>query len=167
LKSVHPIISIIIVSLGLQVALKSCTTVDLYEKTVAIPAHEWSGAYKPGFTFNITDTSSQYELFIILRHTERYHFNNLFFNLHIQAPGGDSSLVIQKDLILGDNINGWRGVGMDDIYDHRISLGLFQGLLGLNHSIKSGTYTFSLEQLMREDPLENILNAGIRIEKKK
>jgi len=31
---------------------------------------------------------------------------------------------------------------------------------------KPGNYTFAIEQIMREDPLKNILNAGLRIEKK-
>jgi hypothetical protein len=30
---------------------------------------------------------------------------------------------------------------------------------------KKGDYTFTLEQIMREDPLKNVLNAGLRIEK--
>jgi hypothetical protein len=48
---------------------------------------------------------------------------------------------------------------MDDIYEHRIPLGEPQ-------SLKAGTYTFSLEQIMREDPLEHVLNVGLRLEKK-
>ena len=30
---------------------------------------------------------------------------------------------------------------------------------------KKGDYTFTIEQIMREDPLNNVLNVGIRIEK--
>ena len=31
---------------------------------------------------------------------------------------------------------------------------------------KKGTYTFTISQIMREDPLEHVLNVGLRIEKK-
>ncbi len=48
---------------------------------------------------------------------------------------------------------------MDDIYEHRIQLGSEQGL-------KAGNYTFTIEQIMREDPLEQVLNVGLRVEKK-
>jgi hypothetical protein len=48
---------------------------------------------------------------------------------------------------------------MDDIYEHRIPLAPEQNL-------KAGTYTFTIEQIMREDPLKNVLNAGLRLEKK-
>jgi hypothetical protein len=30
---------------------------------------------------------------------------------------------------------------------------------------KTGTYTFSLAQVMRENPLPNIMNAGIRVQR--
>ena len=38
--------------------------------------------------------------------------------------------------------------------------------LGSDQSLKAGNYTFTIEQIMREDPLENVLNVGLRIEKK-
>jgi gliding motility-associated lipoprotein GldH len=74
-------------------------------------------------------------------------------------PGKDTALKIRRDLTLATNDKGWLGQGMDDIYEHRIKLGEPQ-------SLKAGTYTFILEQIMREDPLENVLDAGLRIEKK-
>lgn len=138
--------------------LISCTTVDLYEKDVAIPGHEWKSSFKPSFTFTIKDTTRPYQFFLVLRHTEKYNYSNIYVNLYIQAPGSDSLSKIQRSLTLADN-NGWLGSGMDDIYEHRIALGAPQ-------SLKAGTYTFTLEQIMREDPLESVLDVGLRIEKK-
>jgi gliding motility-associated lipoprotein GldH len=66
-------------------------------------------------------------------------------------------------LPLDTNEKGWLGIGMDDIYEHRIALTppnqkfYFQ---------KSGNYTFTVEHIMREDPLQNVMNVGLRIEKK-
>ena len=138
--------------------LVSCSNIDLYEKSVSIPGHKWSSNFKPSFTFTIEDTTTPYELFFVMRHNEKYSFNNIYIVLHADLPGKDS-LSIRKDLKLADNEHGWLGSGMDDIYEHRISLGDAQPL-------KAGTYTFTIEQIMREDPLENVLNAGLRIEKK-
>jgi gliding motility-associated lipoprotein GldH len=70
---------------------------------------------------------------------------------------------VKYDLMLATNDNGWLASGMDDIYEHRISL------TPANENFyfrKKGDYTFTLEQVMREDPLKNVLNAGLRIEKK-
>lgn len=139
--------------------LVSCTTIDLYEKSITIPKHQWESSFKPSFDFTIKDTTSPYKLFFILRHNEKYSFNNIYINISVKGPGQDSALKIQQDLVLATNEKGWLATGMDDIYEHRIPLAPEQ-------SLKAGTYTFTIEQVMREDPLKNVLNAGLRIEKK-
>jgi len=66
------------------------------------------------------------------------------------------------NLVLATDSKGWEGTGMDDIFEVRksISSGPF--------SFKaSGDYTFSIAQIMRENPLYYVLNIGIRIEKVK
>jgi gliding motility-associated lipoprotein GldH len=138
----------------------SCTTVDLYEKTVAIPGHEWQSSFQPSFEFEIKDTASLYDIYVVLRHNEKYNFTNIYLNLYINGPGSDSTLKIQRDLPLATNEDGWLASGMDDIYEHRIPL--IQG-----QSLKAGLYKFRLEQIMREDPLKNVLDAGLRVEKEK
>lgn len=74
-------------------------------------------------------------------------------------PGQDTAIKIQRDLVLATNEKGWLGTGMDDIYEHRIKL-------TESEIFKAGNYKFTVEQIMRENPLKNVLNAGIRIEKK-
>ena len=150
---------LLLVALISQLAAISCTTIDLYEKSVTIPGHQWKSSFKPSFDFTIRDTTSPYKLFFILRHNEKYNFNNIYINVYVKGPGQDSALKIQQDLVLATNEKGWLSTGMDDIYEHRIPLAPEQ-------SLKAGTYTFTIEQIMREDPLQNVLNAGLRIEKK-
>lgn len=144
---------------GVLLICFSCTTVDLYEKSVTIPGHSWKSSYKPEFTFTIKDTSSPYQLFLVLRHNDKYSFNNLYVNLYIKLPGSDTALKIRRDLTLATNDKGWLASGMDDIYEHRIKLGEPERL-------RAGDYTFALEQIMRENPLDNVLNVGLRIEKR-
>jgi len=135
----------------------SCTTVDLYEKTISLPDHEWKGDFKPEFDFIIKDTTSLYQVFFILRHTEKYNYNNIWINLYSQPPG-DTLHKAQYEMRLATNEKGWLASGMDDIYEHR------QPLTG-KVRLKAGTYKLILENIMREDPLQHVLNAGIRIEK--
>jgi gliding motility-associated lipoprotein GldH len=139
--------------------LSSCTTVDLYEKTVSLPGHEWRSDYKPEFSFTITDTISLYEAFFVVRHTEKYNYNNIWVNLYSQPPG-DTLHKAQFELQLATNEKGWLASGMDDIYEHRIRL-------TPPRRLKSGTYKLMLENIMREDPLKEVLNVGVRIEKVK
>lgn len=140
--------------------LYSCTTVDIYEKSITIPGHEWKSDFRPSFNFTIKDSSTPYNIFLVLRHTEKYSFNNLYVNLYVKGPGQDSTEKFQGDLKLGDNEKGWLGTGMDDIYEHRV-------LLAKSRNLTAGDYTFTIEQIMREDPLKNVLNAGLRLEKDK
>jgi len=149
----------LLVAFSSQLVASSCTTVDLFEKTVDIPGHAWQSSFRPSFDFTIKDTSSLYQLFLILRHNEKYNYSNIYINLYVKPPGQDSSIKIQRDLVLATNEKGWQATAMDDIYEHRIPLGDPQ-------TLKAGNYQFTLEQIMRENPLQNVLDAGIRVEKK-
>jgi gliding motility-associated lipoprotein GldH len=158
LKRVRNLGLLILVAYCSQLIAVSCTTVNLYEKTVAIPGHKWQSSYKPSFTFTIKDTTRPYQLFFVIRHNEKYNFKNIYFNLYTKLEGQDSTQKLPSVSVdLASNEN-WLGTGMDDIYEHRALIS--------EQTLKAGTYTFTLEQIMREDPLENVLNAGIRIEKK-
>jgi gliding motility-associated lipoprotein GldH len=140
----------------------SCTTTDLYEKTVTIKKMEWKRSYKPVFKFEIKDTAVAYQLFVTFRHSDRYNFNNVWVNLYTLSPDGESGKA-QYELPLANNEKGWLATGMDDIYEHRIAL------TPLNQDFRfkrAGIYVFTLEHIMREDPLLQVLNVGLRIEKK-
>jgi gliding motility-associated lipoprotein GldH len=136
----------------------SCASIDLYEKNVTMPKHSWNSSFKPEFSFLITDTTASYQVYFVMRHTERYNFNNIWIYLYSQPPR-DTVHRAKYELKLATNEKGWLGTGMDDIYEHRIPLTDAQPL-------KAGTYHFKIEQIMRENPLENVLNVGIRVEKK-
>jgi gliding motility-associated lipoprotein GldH len=139
--------------------LISCTTIDLYERTVPIPNHAWQKGFRPSFDFIIKDTTSHYQPFLVLRHNEKYNYNNIYIILSIQGPGQDTAQKYQLDIPLATN-EGWKTkAAMDDIYEHRIAL-------DIPKLLKAGNYKFTLEQIMRENPLQNVLDAGIRVEKK-
>ena len=140
--------------------LSTCTTVDLYERTVSLPGHEWKSTNKPEFSFTITDTTVLYQVFFVIRHTEKYNYNNIWVNYSYQPPN-DTIHKEAREFQLATNEKGWLATGMDDIYEHRIKLAPDAGKL------KAGSYKFVLENIMREDPLKEVLNVGVRIEKVK
>ena len=153
-------ISVVLLFCALPAALLSCKQVELYEKNTPIPNYEWSSGYAATGTFRITDTVSPYNIYIVLRHTDAYNYNNIWMNIGLQAPG--DSLRYQKvDLSLGNDATGWDGTGMNDIWEVRKPLALN------NRFIKMGEYRFSILQIMREDPLKNVMSAGLRVEKSK
>lgn len=63
------------------------------------------------------------------------------------------------ELTLADPSGKWLGSGMGDIWDNRV---LFKQQFRFP---EKGTYIFTLEQAMRIDPLPQIMDVGIRIEK--
>lgn len=132
----------------------------VYEQHITLPEHRWPSAEQPEFPVEISDTASSYMIFVVLRHTHAYRYQNLWINLHLTGPD-DSTHTQRLDLRLASDEKGWLGTGMSDIYDHRITV-TQQGPVKFQ---RPGLYRFRLEHLMREDPLEYVMNVGIRLEK--
>ena len=141
------------------VCFSACKQIDVFEKNVPMSAQHWPSPYKPEISFSITDTVSKYNIYVVVRHTDAYRYNNLWLNIYTISPGDSTAKPQALDLQLASNEQGWLGTGMDDIYEHRIRISKYPATL------KQGTYRFQLEQIMRDDPLENILNVGIRVER--
>lgn len=154
-----PIKRLFLLLVPCTLCLSSCTTIDMYEKTVPIPGHAWQNSFRPTFDFTIKDTTPLYQVYLVLRHTEKYNYNNIYVNLYVKGPGQDTAQKIRQSIDLATNEKGWLATGMDDIYEQRRPLGEQQPL-------KAGLYTFTIEQVMRDNPLPHVLDVGIRVEKK-
>ena len=138
----------------------SCKQIDIFEKNTVIPNYEWKSNFIVSGSFKITDTISAYSICLVLRHTDAYKYNNIWLNIGLQPPG--DSLIKQKvDLKLGDDANGWEGNGMNDIWELRK---LLNG--EPRRFKKAGEYHFTIAQVMRDEPLLQVMSAGLRIEKK-
>ena len=136
-------------------------SIDVFEKDIAIPQQQWRSSFKPEIIFQVTDTASSYNVYLVVRHGDAYNYNNIWIKASVQQPG-DATIHSQRfNLALATNEKGWLGSAMDDIYEHRV---LVQPQTKFK---KAGNYHFTLEQIMREDPLLHILNAGLRVEKVK
>jgi gliding motility-associated lipoprotein GldH len=140
-------------------AFISCTETGLYEKVDFIPNSEWKSSYTPEFKFEIKDTSSQYQLYFIIRHTDAYEYNNIWVLLNSRLPGDSADRSDRFDIQLA-NDKGWLGSGMDDIYDHRVLL--YREPIRFANP---GTYMVRFKQEMRINPLKHVYNVGLRLEK--
>ncbi len=144
----------IIIGLGFY----SCNTIELREQQHFFPSHEWSSKDSLQFKFDIQDTTVPYRIYLVVRHEDAYSYNNIWVNIGTKRPAETMQYQL-LDIKLADPVKGWLGSGMDDIYDHRISL------TPKPIRLRKGQYVFHLKQAMREDPLQYVLNAGIRVEK--
>jgi gliding motility-associated lipoprotein GldH len=153
---------LLVAAWSLQLAACSSFPSGVFEKDVAVPGQQWESGFRPrvDFMINVEDTASLFNIYLVLRHTDAYGYNNIWIKGTVQEPGDTAAKSQRYDLPLATN-SGWEGNGMDDIYEHRL-------LLQPDTKFKRpGTYSFMIEQIMREDPLKHILNVGIRVEKAK
>jgi gliding motility-associated lipoprotein GldH len=151
---------IIVVLLCSLLAACNAPSLDVFEKHVAFNQQRWASQEIKNVRFTITDTTSLYTLYLVFRHTDAYGFNNVW--LKINRKGPDTSYAQQLDIRLATNEKGWLGTGMDDVWEHRT---LLTAIPVQFH--RTGLYEFDLQQIMRQDPLEHVLNIGLRVEKTK
>jgi gliding motility-associated lipoprotein GldH len=141
--------------------LGSCAQLEVYEKNTPIPNQEWKSSFTTVGSFTISDTLAAYSISLVLRHTDAYKYNNIWLNIGLQPPG-DSMSVQKVDLKLASDASGWEGTGMNDIWEVRK---LLNG--EPRRFKKAGTYRFTIGQIMRDEPLQHVLSAGLRVEKYK
>lgn len=137
----------------------SCEEIDFYERSVVIKDHLWKRSDTLQGEFTIRDTTENYDIFLVLRHTDAYKYNNIWLEIGLTGPA--DSLSVQKlDLSLGSDAGGWEGTGMNDIWEVRKKLTPFP-----RRFLHPGSYRFMIRQVMRDDPLQHIMGAGIRVQK--
>jgi gliding motility-associated lipoprotein GldH len=134
----------------------SCKQVNVYEKNIPIPHYKWQHNFPADGSFNITDTTTSYNIYIVLRHTDAYKYNNIWLKIGLQEPG-DSMHFQNKDLTLANDATGWEGSGMNDIWEVR-------KLIYINKFKRAGEYRFTINQIMRDNPLPDVMSAGIRVQ---
>ncbi len=142
--------------LSTLVFIVGCTTLDVYEKTTQIKNQSWYGNDTCTVNFNITDTGSLYNFYFVCRHLQQYPYKNIYLQIQVNQP--DTSFTLTREFQFADNSK-WLGTTIGDITEHRL---LFNNQ---GSKLKKGNYTFKINQIMREDPLPFMLNAGIRIGK--
>jgi gliding motility-associated lipoprotein GldH len=150
--------SVLIICISLLFVLSSCDQINIFEHNVTIPKHQWFASKEIQGSFQIDDTIKQHQLFLVLRHTDAYAYNNIWLEVSLQQPG-DSFRSQRVNLPLGNDAQGWLGTGMDDIWEVR---GLMTGQP--KSFQRKGTYHFKIRQIMREDPLEHVMSVGLRVQ---
>ncbi|MDB2361899.1 MAG: gliding motility lipoprotein GldH [Flavobacteriales bacterium] len=146
----------------IAVLLGSCDSNRLYEKNISIDNDMWSLEQMPNFEFENTDTISEVNLILNIRHSSIYPFSNLWVFIHILSPSG-ATQVDTLETTLSQKDGKWLGDGLGDIWDLQV---LFKKVR-LN---ESGTYSFKIEQAMRHgnlskiEQLPGVMEIGLRIE---
>ncbi len=137
----------------------SCTNSAVYEKNQPIPERTWSYEKTPQFDVHIADSKARYNIYINLRHSNEYSFSNIFVLLH-EKGAKLVDTAYRKEIPLAQLDGRWLGSSAGSLYE-------VQYLAKENFVFPdTGVYTFALEQNMRENPLKDIVDVGIKVVKR-
>lgn len=145
----------------LLIASVSCGDKNtLYNAYEDIEDGQWFVNKKYMFRFEVTDTTQAYNLYYLVRNAQQYPYYNLYLTRELKGPDGKNLLVRLDEMYLSDETTGKpRGSGLGDLYDHKF---VFQR----NYRFpKSGAYTFTIAQSMRQNPLPFVMGIGLSVEK--
>lgn len=141
----------------LVMAVASCTDTAVLDKNVVITDNTWYYDNQPELTAHIIDADQRYNIYLNLRHTPDYRYANIFLLVHQSGPGMQDTTE-RFELSLAEPDGRWLGRGTGSMYAHR------QPIKEGVHFPDTGLYHFVIEQNMRENPLREIADVGIRIE---
>ncbi|WP_395802921.1 gliding motility lipoprotein GldH [Daejeonella sp.] len=142
-----------------SIILFSCQdTQTVVDTNIELNKRNWSYAQKVKIPVKIDSANIPYNLYFNLRHTADYKYSNIFILIHLTSPNG-KKITERKEFQLALADGEWLGSGSGNKYSYQIKF-------KENYKFpKAGTYIFELEQNMRDNPLNHVSDAGIRVEK--
>ncbi len=133
-------------------------TQTIADNNLEIPGQNWSYTEKVQVPVTIENADIPYNLYVNLRHTSSYKYSNIFLLVHITSPNG-KRITERKEFRLALPDGEWLGSGSGNMYSYQIP---FKETY--RFSLK-GKYLIELEQNMRDNPLDYVSDAGVRVEK--
>lgn len=140
------------------VFLQSCQTDKIYQETKSFKNECWHKDSVLTFNLEVKDTQQVYRLFFDTRINGKYNYSNLFLFLRTYSPNS-LERTDTIELLLALPNGKWLGKGFGNIWSYNVP---FRQYVKFPFP---GNYSFTIEQGMRTEKLEHILDAGISIEK--
>lgn len=134
-----------------------CSRNMIYDEQFSFEENEWKAGNFVRFSFEVPDTVTPCNLYLLVRNTTDYPYANLYLFLHTILP--DSSVAADTlDVPLAATDGKWLGKGIGKYRDNKI---LIRPAFRFP---KAGTYHMEIEQAMREKELSGISAIGLSIE---
>ncbi len=143
--------------IAITAAFSSCGPNYIYQKKHEFEADQWSYADTINFVVDIPDTLSIYNLYLEVKHSTDFSYQNLYANIYTQFPGGER-LKELASLELSNNGGLWMGKCTSKYCTLNIPI-----QKGAYFNVP-GKYTFTLEQFMRVNPIQGIKSFAFRVE---
>jgi gliding motility-associated lipoprotein GldH len=132
----------------------------VYDKTYPISDAKWESKNILRFEYTEQDTAIAKDIYLTLRHTGLYNYNNIFLFVTTLAPNG-KSIKDTVEFSLAQTDGKWIGSGIGDVLDCRLA---YKRMVKFG---QQGKYIFYIQHGMRDLKLPEILDVGLRIEKSK
>jgi gliding motility-associated lipoprotein GldH len=143
----------------LALSWSGCTDPNaVVDKNIEIVNNNWAYTNKIKVEVKIDNEQIPYNLYLNLRVTADYKYSNMFVLIHQVNPDKHSAAT-RYEVKLANPDGEWLGDGSGNLYS-------FQIPFKTNYKFPAkGTYIFQLEQNMRDNPLKEVSDVGIRVEK--
>lgn len=144
----------------LSLLFVACDSSRIFDENIDFVNETWHKDSALVFNVNIIDTLAIYNIYMNNRITRKYEYSNLYLFINTELPNNQ---IIRDTLecILLDPSGKFLGKGFGSVWSNKIK---YRSYIRFPFS---GVYKFTIEQAMRDEQLEHILSAGIRIEKAK
>jgi gliding motility-associated lipoprotein GldH len=148
----------IVIFLLISISLFSCGKTTIFEKYEKIENAIWDRNKVITFDVPIKNINKKYNIFIVVRHSEIYPFNNLYIGVDIYTPSGDKR---SKDyyLELRNEDRSFKGDGLGEIWDLKVQI-----MKNVSFT-KEGIHKFEISNLMQYPNLPDIMEIGLIVEK--
>ncbi len=139
--------------------LASCSGNRVFEQNESLPNAVWQVNDIKSFSFQVPDTTRQYNVLFNIRSSADYDYQNLFFSYMLKNASGtvlDSALVEENlfDPITGKPL----GQGFGNYSDLQIPI------ITNTRFTDTGSYQLNLQQFMRTESLAGVVSVGARVE---
>lgn len=141
-----------------------CDSNRIYDEYKSVPK-AWNKDSIISFKINPPDSLNRYNLFVNLRNTNEYKYNNLFLIVEMVFPHG-KTLKDTLEYKMADPTGKLLGTGFTDIKENKL---WYKENIIFN---ESGSYKVDIQHAMRENgkvngvvDLEGITDVGFRIER--
>lgn len=142
--------------------LSGCLSSPYYQKNYSIPGNKWDYSFEPSFKFEVTDTNSLYNLHFLVRHTDAYPYSNIWLMIYTKKPGDTTFERTRIEIPLSEPSGKWLGRGMGEVWEQRMPISHDGDTVMLR---KAGMWEIKFGHTMRMNPLPEVLQVGMRVEK--
>ena len=134
--------------------LVACQQNVAFSTFESVPVNGWKAASMVVFYPLVEDSTADYQMQIIIRHTDRYPYQNMWMFVDVMQD----SLLLRRDTIEAHLANArgeWYGKGMSEY---------ILPIIYLEHiTLPKGEYTVGIQQGMREESLRGITDIGLKL----